>query len=62
VYETAVLDPDAISTGHPSETDTLLHRNEQFERLVSGQESETGEAPPAYTSFAPSVGEVDVLT
>ncbi|KAJ7188705.1 hypothetical protein C8R46DRAFT_1157632 [Mycena filopes] len=28
--------------------DTLLARNRQFERLVSGQESELGEAPPAY--------------
>ncbi|KIY45049.1 hypothetical protein FISHEDRAFT_67153 [Fistulina hepatica ATCC 64428] len=27
---------------------SLYHRNEQFERLVSGQESEFGEAPPAY--------------
>lgn len=26
----------------------LYNRNEQFERLVAGQESESGEAPPAY--------------
>jgi hypothetical protein len=28
--------------------DSLYDRNTQFERLVSGQESEIGEAPPAY--------------
>ncbi|KAF7296100.1 Arrestin-C domain-containing protein [Mycena kentingensis (nom. inval.)] len=30
--------------------DTLLARNTLFERLVSGQESEGGEAPPAYVN------------
>ncbi|KAJ6491827.1 hypothetical protein C8R47DRAFT_1121999 [Mycena vitilis] len=30
--------------------DTLFARNTLFERLVSGQESEAGEAPPAYDS------------
>jgi hypothetical protein len=34
------------------ELDTLLLRNEQFERLVSGQESEIGEAPPAYRNYS----------
>jgi hypothetical protein len=34
-----------------AETDTLMHRNALFERLVSGQESEIGEAPPAYGSL-----------
>jgi hypothetical protein len=28
--------------------DSLYNRNSQFERLVSGQESERGEVPPAY--------------
>lgn len=28
--------------------DSLLGRNVQFERLVSGQEAETGEPPPSY--------------
>ncbi|KAJ7125134.1 hypothetical protein C8R44DRAFT_830961 [Mycena epipterygia] len=34
----------------PHATDTLFARNALFERLVSGQESEVGEAPPAYVS------------
>ncbi|KII95641.1 hypothetical protein PLICRDRAFT_129539 [Plicaturopsis crispa FD-325 SS-3] len=32
--------------------DSLFNRNTQFERLVSGLESEAGEAPPAYESVA----------
>ncbi|KAJ6631582.1 hypothetical protein B0H10DRAFT_1772333 [Mycena sp. CBHHK59/15] len=32
--------------------DSLFARNTQFERLVSGQESELGEAPPAYVTVA----------
>ncbi|KAJ7099559.1 hypothetical protein B0H15DRAFT_944962 [Mycena belliarum] len=32
----------------PHPADTLFARNTLFERLVSGQESELGEAPPAY--------------
>ncbi|KAJ7821129.1 hypothetical protein B0H14DRAFT_3471811 [Mycena olivaceomarginata] len=35
------------SVHHP--TDTLFARNTLFEHLVSGQENELGEAPPAYT-------------
>jgi hypothetical protein len=35
------------------ELDSLFHRNEQFERLISGQESEIGEAPPAYCRVVP---------
>jgi hypothetical protein len=31
-------------------TDSLFARNALFERLMSGQESELGEAPPAYNS------------
>jgi hypothetical protein len=34
--------------------DTLLHRNELFEQLVSGQMSEIGEPPPPYVSFTAS--------
>ncbi|KAK7472450.1 hypothetical protein VKT23_000565 [Stygiomarasmius scandens] len=34
--------------------DNLILRNSQFERLVSGQESELGEAPPAYVKEVPS--------
>lgn len=33
---------------------TLYEQNTQFERLVSGQESESGEAPPSYESVATS--------
>jgi len=29
-------------------SDSILRSNTLFERLMSGQESETGEAPPAY--------------
>src|ERR1700722_1750742 len=58
-YELGIEEPATSSTsGHRShnhmltvpELDTLFHRNELFERLVSGQESEIGEAPPAYRS------------
>jgi hypothetical protein len=33
-----------------SQHDSLYAQNTQFERLVSGQESEVGEAPPSYNS------------
>ncbi|KAF7315110.1 Arrestin-C domain-containing protein [Mycena indigotica] len=36
---------------HHPEADTLFARNIQFERLVAGQESEVGEAPPAYVTL-----------
>jgi hypothetical protein len=32
---------------HP---DSLMDRNAQFERLISGQVTESGEAPPPYIS------------
>lgn len=38
--------PVSTRGGDPS----LFDRNNQFERLVSGQESEIGEAPPSYVS------------
>ncbi|KAJ7209767.1 hypothetical protein GGX14DRAFT_535060 [Mycena pura] len=41
-----------VTMPSPRSEDTLFARNTLFERLVSGQESELGEAPPAY---APSV-------
>ncbi|KAJ7496893.1 hypothetical protein FB451DRAFT_1018588 [Mycena latifolia] len=37
-------------TPSPRPTDTLFARNTLFERLVSGQESELGEAPPVYVT------------
>jgi len=36
------------TTQLPRRRDSLYDRNTQYERLVSGQESEVGEAPPAY--------------
>jgi hypothetical protein len=35
------------------ELDLLFHRNERFEQLISGRESEIGEAPPAYCRVVP---------
>ncbi|KAF9243175.1 hypothetical protein BU15DRAFT_60029 [Melanogaster broomeanus] len=40
---------DGPSDGLPS--DSAISRNNLYERLVSGLESETGEAPPSYESF-----------
>lgn len=34
--------------GHPEHDDTLLERNIVYDRLISGQEAETGEEPPTY--------------
>lgn len=34
--------------GHPEHNDTLLERNIVYDRLISGQEAETGEEPPTY--------------
>jgi len=31
-----------------TELDSLFHRNEKFERLISGQENKVGKAPLAY--------------
>jgi len=37
-------------------TETMLQSSSLFERLVSGQESETGEAPPAYDDLRCRIG------
>lgn len=37
-----------------SRQNSIFERGTQFERLVAGQESELGEAPPAYEEVAPS--------
>nr|GAT57857.1 predicted protein [Mycena chlorophos] len=42
---------DMHGHGHVHGADSLLARNTLFERLVSGQESEAGEAPPAYVTL-----------
>ena len=36
----------------PSDLASLYRRNTQFARLVAGEESEAGEAPPRYEPFA----------
>ena len=38
----------------PLRQDSLRHQNSQYERLISGQESEIGEVPPAYSLNATS--------
>jgi hypothetical protein len=40
--------PDSSTSRHEDGGDTLLERNIVYDRLVSGQESEAGEAPPTY--------------
>src|SRR6202034_400847 len=49
--------PTLTTTNHTTsaatELDSLFHRNEQFERLISGQESEIDEASPAYCCVIP---------
>ncbi|KAK7057584.1 arrestin-C domain-containing protein [Favolaschia claudopus] len=47
--DTSPIQPTMISMHHPS-SDTLFARNTIFEHLVSGQENELGEAPPAYNT------------
>ncbi|KAF8178663.1 hypothetical protein K438DRAFT_1726306 [Mycena galopus ATCC 62051] len=46
--ETSPIHAAMPSLHHPS--DTLFARNTLFEQLVSGQENELGEAPPAYNT------------
>jgi hypothetical protein len=44
------------STANPTtllRNDPLFNRSSQYERLISGQESELGEAPPIYTAVEP---------
>ena len=38
----------------PLRQDSFRHQNSQYERLTSGQESEIGEVPPAYSVNATS--------
>ncbi|KAI5118355.1 hypothetical protein M0805_006756 [Coniferiporia weirii] len=42
-----------------SDTGSLLRRNTQFARLVAGEESERGEAPPRYERVAPALAPVE---
>lgn len=35
----------------PSEVESIYRRNTQFARLIAGEESEIGEAPPTYDSI-----------
>jgi hypothetical protein len=45
--EQVPIQPDGTSHSGTA-GDTLLERNIVFDRLVSGQETETGEVPPSY--------------
>ena len=38
--------------GRNPELESLFEQNVRFERLVSGQESEVGQSPPAYDSLS----------
>ncbi|OBZ69941.1 hypothetical protein A0H81_10403 [Grifola frondosa] len=40
----------SVFTSPLSRQDSLLDRTELFERLIAGQESEVGEAPPSYNA------------
>jgi hypothetical protein len=42
------LRPELPPNPHASEDDTLLERNIVYDRLMSGQQTETGELPPTY--------------
>ena len=51
--------PRARASSHsrpppPVRLESLLERTTQFERLITGQESEAGEAPPAYDEVVAS--------
>ncbi|GLB37733.1 putative cyclin binding protein [Lyophyllum shimeji] len=46
--ETSPVNPGTMPSLRPQ--DSLYGRSTQYERLISGQESETGEAPPAYAA------------
>lgn len=52
--DSAALSADNHSTeGHTEPPmQTLMGRSTQYERLISGMESEAGEAPPAYESIS----------
>lgn len=50
--ETHPVNPAVMRTLRHNNADLMLNTNSQFERLISGQETEMGEAPPAYV-FSP---------
>lgn len=50
--ETNPVNPAVMPTLRHNNADSMLNTNSQFERLISGQETEMGEAPPAYV-FSP---------
>ncbi|KIY46033.1 hypothetical protein FISHEDRAFT_47966 [Fistulina hepatica ATCC 64428] len=48
-----VIDPSFMPSLRGAELGTIYNRNVLFERLMAGQESEVGEAPPAYEHHLP---------
>jgi hypothetical protein len=48
-YLSQIGSPSQVSLATTSETESLYRRNTQFARLVAGEESEIGEAPPSYS-------------
>jgi hypothetical protein len=44
------LEPLALQEGQPHEVDALYECNVTFERLITGQQSEDGVVPPAYSA------------
>ncbi|KAF9486001.1 hypothetical protein BDN70DRAFT_916541 [Pholiota conissans] len=53
--ETSPVHPrSSLSMRHLGHNESILRSTYLFERLVSGQESESGEAPPAYVDNAPN--------
>ncbi|KAF9553024.1 hypothetical protein CPC08DRAFT_698073 [Agrocybe pediades] len=47
--ETSPINPNSMwSLRHIRQNESLIESNDLYERLVSGRESESGEAPPAY--------------
>jgi hypothetical protein len=50
--ETNPVNPAVMRTLRHNNAESMLDTNSQFERLISGQETEMGEAPPAYV-FSP---------
>ena len=42
------LDLSRVPSEVPSEVESIYRRNTQFARLIAGEESEIGEAPPTY--------------
>jgi len=52
IAETNPVNPAVMRTLQHNNAESMLDTNSQFERLISGQETEMGEAPPAYV-FSP---------